>query len=651
MRAQTLGGITLLDALDTAVHPNGCLDDYITGFPNDSTWVNFIPGQFMTGNFSGAHTDGGGYDLLIETSFNKDNYAVNLLLSTGLYSDTHFINTQDWELLNPVFWAYNTSTTCNNSYSSSFHFMSRMDFSADFGLGPTETVTGIRITFLTTTGEPDIAGVYIIDEVICGIPMFDGNIVEICQGDSFTLYGYTYSQPGFYLDTVYAQNGCDSIRFSVNVLLAESENESYIEQICFGDSFTVHGFSYNETGFYMDTLISSSGCDSIQFTLNLSILGDSLLMENFDTVVCEGEVFEIYGNAYTQAGFYRDTIQSSEGCDSLVYDLNLSIDTAVDESYSFTICSGESILLHGFTYTQSGIYIDTLLAQSGCDSIRFVLDLDVLSPSIERYTEQICSGETFQLHGSSYNQTGLFRDTIENTLACDSLIYTIELLVQAVHNVIVDTTICPEENINFANQLLNTPGSYTELFNSQYGCDSSVTLNLSVYEEINFDSYADTAICTGQNLELDLSYTRALAYEWNTGEISSSILVSNEGSYVVAITDANACVQMDTIVVSMLNCDSSCRLVFPTGFSPNGDGFNDQFVLINPCDLAFEFYELGIFNRWGEIVFFSTKADKGWDGMHQSKQAPIGVYSYVFSYQLDESEELLERSGNVSLIR
>jgi hypothetical protein len=94
-----------------------------------------------------------------------------------------------------------------------------------------------------------------------------------------------------------------------------------------------------------------------------------------------------------------------------------------------TICGGLSIVVNGNVYDSSGIYLDTLISQLGCDSI-VTTNLYVLSNSASflnlEYT--ICYGDTAYVTGNSYYQTGIYTNTLINSVGCDSII-TLDLIV------------------------------------------------------------------------------------------------------------------------------------------------------------------------------------------------------------------------------
>jgi gliding motility-associated-like protein len=87
----------------------------------------------------------------------------------------------------------------------------------------------------------------------------------------------------------------------------------------------------------------------------------------------------------------------------------------------------------------------------------------------------------------------------------------------------------------------------------------------------------------------------------------------------------------------------------PTGFTPNGDGLNDDFKPLGPAEYSTE-YQMTIWNRWGQEVFRSTDPLLGWDGRYKGTEATTGVYAYVITYKNIYNEAKLAK-GNVTLTR
>jgi gliding motility-associated-like protein len=90
----------------------------------------------------------------------------------------------------------------------------------------------------------------------------------------------------------------------------------------------------------------------------------------------------------------------------------------------------------------------------------------------------------------------------------------------------------------------------------------------------------------------------------------------------------------------------SPNLHYPTAFTPNKDGLNDNFKVIGEYTAGLE---LKIFNRWGELMFITTDLNSpGWDGYYKGNLMPEGTY--VFTAKIvDFAGRTFDRSGTVVL--
>jgi gliding motility-associated-like protein len=89
----------------------------------------------------------------------------------------------------------------------------------------------------------------------------------------------------------------------------------------------------------------------------------------------------------------------------------------------------------------------------------------------------------------------------------------------------------------------------------------------------------------------------------------------------------------------------------PNSFTPDGDEFNNMFTPIFTSGFDPANFEMKIFNRWGELIFQTFDARKGWDGYLDFKQCPIGTYSFSIKYKLPETDEYRVVNGHVNLVR
>lgn len=201
------------------------------------------------------------------------------------------------------------------------------------------------------------------------------------------------------------------------------------------------------------------------------------------------------------------------------------------------------------------------------------------------------------------------------------------------------------------------PDSYAVLVEDADGCllEDTFVINAGTIIEVN--TIADTIL--EENALVDLvttvvgsssgTYTWAPNINLSCADCQNpAATILEDVSYVVAFTDAlTNCIGFDTVNLSMIVEDPYC--LFPDAFSPNDDGVNDGFGGI--CE-DLEFLELKIYNRWGELIYFSrdNTDNSKWDGTYKGKDAPLDVYVYVANMQfVNGKTETI--SGNFTLIK
>jgi gliding motility-associated-like protein len=476
----------------------------------------------------------------------------------------------------------------------------------------------------------------------------------LCQGESVTVNGQSYNAPGQYLDTLsHPILGCDSILYTINIQVDSVSLVTINERICQGSSFTFNGTTYTATGQYFDTLsYQVSLCDSVQYTINLQI--DSFTIENIDTTICQGQSFTFNGITYNQTGVYFDTLfYNVSGCDLIQYVIDLTVDSFTTITIDTTICYNETLTVNGQTYTSTGLYFsDVPYTQSGCDSIRYVVDLVVQGLNVVDVDTVVCFGESITVNGQVYAATGLYQDTLvyANT-GCDRTHYNIDLTVLNEKLGQIDTVICEGESvtINGTTYTTTTLGAVEVFTVGAEACDSTVTINVTVnpLPSLALTANPDT-ILFGDNSNLEALGTGSFA--WNSGENTSSIVVNptETTSYTVELTDANGCASEASITVFVLTIAGDEAIV-PDAFSPNGDNLNEVFKVVNAD--AFQDIELIIYNRWGEILHRESGIQThGWDGTFNGTPQPVESYIYVIQLT-SQNNETFVLSGNVSLIR
>lgn len=94
--------------------------------------------------------------------------------------------------------------------------------------------------------------------------------------------------------------------------------------------------------------------------------------------------------------------------------------------------------------------------------------------------------------------------------------------------------------------------------------------------------------------------------------------------------------------------DIICRdIFFPTIFSPNGDGLNDEQCVFGNCIKSLYW---SVYNRWGEKVFETEDKNACWDGTFRGKPLNTGVYVYKLSAILNNGE-IIKQNGNLTIVK
>lgn len=216
------------------------------------------------------------------------------------------------------------------------------------------------------------------------------------------------------------------------------------------------------------------------------------------------------------------------------------------------------------------------------------------------------------------------------------------------------------DNVNITNpnviQPLNTI-TYSLNVTGNNGCKSINTASviITVRPPENVFAGNDTSIAINQPLQLnaiDVNNTGFTSYFWSPSYglndvtlKSPAAILDRDITYTVTARTAEDCKGTSTINIKVFKGPA---IYVPTAFTPNGDGHNDIFKAI-PIGLK-EFKYLVVFNRYGEQVFYTKDAGKGWDGKVKGKSQNTGNYVWVVE-GMDYKGNLIKKSGGVILVR
>lgn len=175
-----------------------------------------------------------------------------------------------------------------------------------------------------------------------------------------------------------------------------------------------------------------------------------------------------------------------------------------------------------------------------CQTIaRDTFPIQVLPPSAATEVVTICAGETYQMGGREYAVSGIYIDTLRALNGCDSLV-TLELIVLPQLGSVRDTILCAGDSLWFQNRWIRQSGQYRASLISRNGCDSLVTLNLVAREASTVEVEGLMVVCPGESTQVAVSGSFQ-DINWSTGQKGRTVDIANSGTYQVTVTDETGC--------------------------------------------------------------------------------------------------------------
>ena len=506
----------------------------------------------------------------------------------------------------------------------------------------------------------------------------DTQKVNICEGASHQVGNNVYTKSGRYKDVFSNRYCCDSI-IHTDLQVLPVYIFSNNKQICEGAFVQVGNKQYTATGIYTDTLSTVSGCDSI---INTSLIVRPVFDQVNNQIICAGESIQVGNKFYGNTGNYLDTLESIFNCDSIIR-TSLQVNPVYDMNFQPVICDRQSVQVGNKIYANAGSYLDTLQTFNGCDSI-IRTSLTVHPIFALQNPRMICEGQFIQVGSKKYDQAGVFVDTLNTINGCDSVINTRLIVDQVTAALTVDSIRCYDEqfggasarairgipeflfsfddgrNFGKLNSVSNLPpGDYKVLIKDSLNCIDTQYFSLIVPIELETELENKIDITLGDKIILKpLLNFNPVTILWSPSDglscsdcLNPEVNILRSKNYTLTVTDRLGCT---STAIVQIRVDNNTQIWVPNVFSPNGDQQND-FVTVFGNHSIKQVDEFRIYDRWGNLVFLSgnfmvNDLQAGWDGNFKGEPVNPGVFVYyVKATRIDGTTVTL--SGDVSVVR
>ena len=227
------------------------------------------------------------------------------------------------------------------------------------------------------------------------------------------------------------------------------------------------------------------------------------------------------------------------------------------------------------------------------------------------------------------------------------------------------------QSLNATNPITNiSGGTHAIRIEDATGCKLETTASVAEGPRFTIVVGRDTLLAVGDSLYMEGNITSGFPlpptqFVWTcSSEISLKLQGTSgatahvkspssggvgEATCVLVATDARGCTATDALAIRLKDASS---IFIPNAFTPNGDGYNDDFVVFGGAFVE-RIELLRIFDRWGELVHQKTDFapnTPAWDGLFREKRAISDVYVYYTQIRM-RGGELRTLTGDITLLR
>ncbi len=209
-------------------------------------------------------------------------------------------------------------------------------------------------------------------------------------------------------------------------------------------------------------------------------------------------------------------------------------------------------------------------------------------------------------------------------------------------------------NPSIANPIARPADSteYKLIITNKYGCKDSIQFKIDVFRNPVAKAGPDKSILAGDTAVLEgLVKGTGVNFYWTpaqqlsgTQDLQPMAWPSVNSTYTLLVNSTLGCgSSSDDVTVKVYS-----SFLVPNAFSPNGDGINDKFGILQLDNYKVE--DFSIYNRFGQRVFKTSNKYLSWDGNVNGNPQSAGTYVYQLRLR-SASGRLIEQRGSLLLLR
>lgn len=452
------------------------------------------------------------------------------------------------------------------------------------------------------------------------------------------LSGSTNAEDGNYHQVrITWEAGSETISCFVDCDLRVTYSGDIIDDIFDGDPFVFMGFTAATGGSYNDQIVCLDYVTAVD--------------ELDDVTVCPGDSVQLF----LPEGFVSYSWSPATGVsDPTAPDPWLSPDVTTTYTVTITDECGNTITNIVTVTVGSPELVDLGPDLSLCEG-----DEELISVFLAGATYEWNNGSTLPAITITESGTYWVELTLGNCTDADTI--NVNYSPAPFVNFGLDTVVCGLSEVVFLDatnpgatylwQDGSTSPTYTVTEDGLYfvtvsigSCidQDSLAVNYSSYPAV--DLGPDIYLCP-DSVVLLLAGPPVFVYTWQDGSSGNTYLITESGEYWVDV-NSNGCITR--AYIDVIDDPCICEMIVPNAFSPNNDGYNDEFRQLECSQL--NRFNMKIYNRWGELMFETSDYSAGWDGTFRGEQCEMGAYVFVIEYDIIDGESGIKQ-GSFLLLR